>query len=84
MIPKGVNIGTTSLLTRHNIAVRVDEAMAQMKEERRIIRNAWLKMGFEWFDKAEEEGVLGVLGGVEGIVSMFQLTLNNFVVMIIY
>ncbi len=33
-----------------------------------IIKNAWLKMGFKWFDKQEGEGVLGVLGGVEGIV----------------
>jgi hypothetical protein len=84
MIAKGVKEGTTSLPMRCNVAVRVDEAMAQMKEERRIIRNTWLDMGCEWFDKAEEEGVLGVLGGVEGIVSIFQLTLNNFVVMIIY
>ncbi len=42
--------------------------MAQMKEEQRIIKNAWLKTRFEWFDKQEGEGVLGVLGGVEGIV----------------
>ena len=66
MIAEGVQEGTTSLPRRCNVAVWVDEAMAKMKEKRQIIKNAWLKMGFEWFDK--EEGVLGVLGGVEGIV----------------
>jgi hypothetical protein len=68
MIAKGVQEGTTSLPTRCDIAVWVKKAMAQMKEERRIIKNAWLKTGFKWFDKQEGEGVLGVLGGVEGIV----------------
>jgi hypothetical protein len=68
MIAEGVQEGTTSLPTRHDVAVWVDKAMAQMKKERRIIENAWLKTGFEWFDKQEGEGVLGVLGGVEGIV----------------
>ncbi len=68
MIAKGIKEGTTSLPTRRNVALWVDEAMAQMKEERRIIKNAWLKMGFKWFDKEEGEGVLGMLGGVEGIV----------------
>ncbi len=68
MIAKGVKEGTTSSPTRRGIAVWVDKAMTQMKEERRIIKNAWLKTGFEWFDKQEEEGVLGVLGGVEGNV----------------
>ncbi len=65
MIAEGIKEGTTSLPMRHNVAVWVDKGMAQMKEERRIIKKAWLKMGFEWFDKEEGEGVLG---GVEGIV----------------
>jgi hypothetical protein len=68
MIAKGINEGTISLLTRHNVAVWVDKAMAQMKEERRMIKNTQLKMRFEWFNKEEWEGVLGVLGGVEGII----------------
>jgi hypothetical protein len=42
--------------------------MAQMKAEQRIIKNAWLMMEFAYFDKEEEEGVLGVLEGVEGII----------------
>jgi hypothetical protein len=61
MIAEGVQEGTTSSPTRRDVAVWVDKAMAQMKEEQR-------KTGFEWFDKQEGEGVLGVLGGVEGIV----------------
>jgi hypothetical protein len=68
MIAEGVQEGTTSLPTRRNVTVWVDKAMAQMKEEQRIIKNAWLKTGFEWFDKQEGEGVLGVLGGVESVV----------------
>ncbi len=68
MIAKGVQEGTTSLPTRRDNAVWVDEVMAQMKEEQWIIKNAWLKTGFEWFDKQEGDGVLGVLGGVESVV----------------
>ncbi len=68
MIAKEVKEGTTSLPTRHDVVVWVDEAMAKMKEEQQIIKNEWLKMGFKWFDKEEGEGVLGVLGGLEGIV----------------
>jgi hypothetical protein len=67
MIAEGVKEGTTSLPTRRNVLVWVDEAIVKMKEEQRIIKNAWLRMGFEWFDKGEGEGVLGVLGGVEGV-----------------
>ncbi len=68
MITKGVQEGTTSLPTRPDVTVWVDKAMAKMKEKQQIIKNAWLKTGFEWFDKEEEEGVLGELGGMEGIV----------------
>jgi len=42
VIAKGVKNGTTSSPTRNNVAVWVDEAMAQMKEEQRIIKNAGL------------------------------------------
>jgi hypothetical protein len=68
MIKKGIKEGTTSSPARHDVAVWVDKAMAQMKEEQRIIKNAWLKTGFAWFNEEEGEGVLGVLEGVEGIV----------------
>jgi hypothetical protein len=47
LINKGINQGTTSLPMRGKIAIWVYEAMGQMKEERWIIWNAWLKMGFE-------------------------------------
>jgi hypothetical protein len=62
LIAKGINKGTTSVPTRRKIAVWVDKAMAQMKEEQQIMKNAWLKMGFDWFDKEEGEGVF--VGGV--------------------
>jgi hypothetical protein len=47
MIAKGVKEGTTSLPTGRDVAVWVDKVMAKMKEEQRIIKNAWLKTGFE-------------------------------------
>ncbi len=68
MIAEGVQEGTTSLPMRRDVAVWLDEAMAKMKEKRQIIKNALLKTGFEWFDKEEGGGVLGELGGMEGIV----------------
>jgi hypothetical protein len=68
MIAEGVQEGTTSSPMRHDVAVWVDEAMAKMKEKQQIIKNAWLKTRFEWFHKEEGEGVLGELGGTEGIV----------------
>jgi hypothetical protein len=68
MIAEGVQEGTTSSPTRRDVAVWVDEAMAKMKEKQQIIKNAWLKMGFKWFDKEEGEEVLGELGGMKGIV----------------
>jgi hypothetical protein len=68
MIAKRVQEGTTSTPTRRDVAVWVGKVMAKMKEKQQIIKNAWLKMGFEWFDKEEGEGVLGELGGMEGIV----------------
>ena len=51
MIAKGVIHGTTSPPTRHDVATWVDRAMAEMKSEVGIIRNAWLKTGYEWFPK---------------------------------
>ncbi len=68
MIAEGVQEGTTSLPTRRDVTVWVDEVIVQMKEEQRIIKNAWLKTGFKWFDKQEREGVLGVWVRVEGVV----------------
>jgi hypothetical protein len=64
-IKEGNKEGTMSSPTRRDVAVWVDKAMAQMKEEPQIIKNAWLKMGFAWFNEEEGEGVLGVLEGVE-------------------
>ncbi len=68
MIAEVFQEGTTSLPTRRNVAVWVDKAMAKMREKRQIIKNAWLRTGFEWFHEEEGEGVLGELGGMEGII----------------
>jgi hypothetical protein len=43
----------------------VDQVMADMKRERRIVRNLWLKLGFEWFD-TKEGGFLQFVGGRRG------------------
>jgi hypothetical protein len=59
LINEGINQDTTSLLARNDFAIWVNKAVCQMKEEQRIIQNAWLKMGFEWFDKGEREGDRG-------------------------
>jgi len=66
MIAEGVIHGTTTPPTRRNVATWVNRAMAEMKSEVGIIRNAWLKMGYEWFPKeGREEG--NIIGGGEGI-----------------
>jgi hypothetical protein len=63
MISEGIANGTTSTLTRLNVATWVDQAMADMSAKRGIVRNAWLKSGYEWFDKNE-----GVVVKEEGLI----------------
>jgi phosphohistidine swiveling domain-containing protein len=63
MISEGIANGTTSTPTRLNVATWVDQAMADMSAKHGIVRNAWLKSGYEWFDKnegvvVEEEGLI--------------------------
>ena len=43
--------------------------MANMKAEHRIVRNAWMKSGFKWFDK--NEGVVEDVGGRWGPFSYY-------------
>ena len=58
--------GTMSPPTRRNVATWVNWAMVEMKSKVGIIRNAWLKTGYEWFPKeGGEEG--NIIGGKEGI-----------------
>ena len=49
MIAEGVIHGTTSLPTRRDVAEWVDRAVAEMRSEGTICRNAWQKTGYEWF-----------------------------------
>ena len=51
MIAEGFIYGTTSPPMRRDVATWFDRAMAEMKSEVGIIRNAWLKTGYEWFPK---------------------------------
>ncbi len=53
MISEGVIHSTTSTPTRLNVTTWVHEAMKEMKRERAMVRNEWLKTEFEWFDKKE-------------------------------
>ena len=63
MISKGITNGTTSTPARLNIATWVDQARADMSAKRGIVRNAWLKSGYEWFDTNE-----GVVVKEEGLI----------------
>ncbi len=53
MITESVIHGTTGTPTRQDVATWVPSAMAEMKREGEIIRNAWRKTGYEWFGEAE-------------------------------
>ncbi len=57
MIPDGVVHGMTSQPTRLDVAMWVDNAMAEMRREGGIIRNAWRKTGYKWF--VSNDGVEG-------------------------
>ena len=49
MVSEGLVDGTTKLPTRLQVAGWVDTVMTQMTMEATIIKNAWLKTGYEWF-----------------------------------
>ncbi len=74
MTVEGIIHGTTSSPTRLNVATWVDQAMAEMKRECRMVRNAWLKTEYEWFD-TNEEG-LELIEGEEGLIK-FNYHLND-------
>jgi hypothetical protein len=66
MISNGVIHGMTSTPTRLNDATWVHEAMKEMKRVRAMVRNAWLKTEYEWFNK--NKGGLELIGGEEGLI----------------
>ena len=66
MLAEGIVHGTTSLLSRADVANWVNAAMAEMKSEDRIIRNAWRRHGYEWFVGGKEVGDKVVGGNKEG------------------
>ena len=49
MVAEGLVDGTTKSPTRLMVACWVDTVMMQMRMEATIIKNAWLKTGYEWF-----------------------------------
>ena len=66
MLAGGIVHGTTSPPSRADVANWVDAAMVEMKEEGRIIQNAWRRHGYEWFVGDEEVGDKVVGGNEEG------------------
>ena len=48
-INEGLATGKTTLPTRKVVAEWIDAVMAEMKNEATIVKNAWLKTGYEWF-----------------------------------
>ena len=49
MIDEGLATGNTTSPTRKVVAEWIDAVMEEMKNENTIVKNAWLKTGFEWF-----------------------------------
>ena len=50
MIKEGLNSGTTTAPTRQRVAEWIDEVLTEMASETTIVKNAWMKTGYEWFD----------------------------------
>jgi hypothetical protein len=60
MIAEGTDHGTTSPPMRLDVTKCVNAAMLEMKGEGQMIRNAWMRHGYEWFvDNAVEQDVGG-------------------------
>ncbi len=59
MIAEGVKEGTTISLTRRDVAVWVDEAMAKMKEKQQIIKMHGEKWGLSGLLKKRGKGCWG-------------------------
>ena len=69
MIAKGIVHGTTSPLTRLDLAKWVNAAMLEMKGEGQIICNAWTRHGYEWFvNNAREQDAGGNNDGAGGAI----------------
>jgi hypothetical protein len=49
MIGEGLATGTMTLPTRKVVAEWIDAVMTGMQSENTIIKNAWRKTGYEWF-----------------------------------
>jgi hypothetical protein len=49
MIAEGIIHSTTSKPTREDMVKWVNNTMAEIQSDCRLVQNVWLKMGFEWF-----------------------------------
>jgi hypothetical protein len=63
MMSEGIVHGTTSQPVWLDVAKWVDNVMGEMRREVKIIKNAWKKMGYEWF--INEDGGEWVVRGNE-------------------
>jgi hypothetical protein len=50
MINEGITTGKTTTPTRKVVAEWIDAVLTEMKDKTTIIKNAWRKIGFEWFE----------------------------------
>ena len=50
MIKEGLTLGTTTALTRKVVAEWIDAVLTELRNETTIIKNAWMKSGYKWFD----------------------------------
>jgi hypothetical protein len=73
MITESIIHGTTIPPSQHDVAGWVDHTMVEMKGEEQILKNAWMKTGYEWWPKEgsvilEDEGVAAtrMMGDEEG------------------
>ena len=50
MINEGITTGKTTTPTRKVVAEWIDAVLMGLKGKTTIIKNAWRKTGFEWFE----------------------------------
>jgi hypothetical protein len=61
IIAKGIIHGTTIPPSRCDVAGWVDRAMTEMRGEEQIIKNAWTKVGYEWYPKEVDKITAAVM-----------------------
>ena len=50
MVKFGLAMGTTTTPTRKVVAKWIDAVLSEMRSKTTIVKNAWMKTGYEWFE----------------------------------